>query len=50
MGKILAKEKDIQKLEIPRLSLFNVNIYKFERERIYVRHKLTKKLRKEVRA
>jgi hypothetical protein len=60
MDKNLVEIKDIQKLEIPLLSMFvdpNVpvdsgmffNQYKIERTKVYSKHKLSKILKKEVR-
>jgi hypothetical protein len=48
MKKSLVKEKNVQKLEIPQLNM--LNIYKLERERVYDRHKSSKKGRKEEHA
>lgn len=46
--KKLVKGKELQNMGVPLLNL--LNIYKLEREKVYERHKLSKKERKEVRA
>ena len=57
MEKNVVEIKDIQKLEIPLLNmlvdkniLINFNPFKLEREKVYNKHKLSKILKKEVRA